>query len=54
MTHESPVTLKKNLLSTISDMQSASHLFVKQNLTAGLIRNFSRERLKVSNLLMGS
>lgn len=30
MTHESPVTLKKNLLSTISDMQSASHLFVKQ------------------------
>ena len=42
MTHESPVTLKKNLLSTISDMQSASHLFVKQ---PG--KDFSRER-KVS------
>ena len=42
MTHESPVTLKKNLLSTISDMQSASHLFVKQ---PG--KDFSREH-KVS------
>lgn len=42
MTHESPVTLKKNLLSTISDMQSASHLFVKQQ-----GKDFSRER-KVS------
>lgn len=42
MTHESPVTLKKNLLSIISDMQSASHLFVKQ---PG--KDFSRKR-KVS------
>lgn len=30
MMHESPVALKKNLLSIISDMQSLSHLFVKQ------------------------
>ena len=30
MIHESPVTLKKNLLSIISDMQSRSHLFMKQ------------------------
>lgn len=42
MAHKSPVTLKKNLLSIISDMQSASHLFVKQ---PG--KDFSRKR-KVS------
>lgn len=30
MTYESPVALKKTLLSIISDMQSAAHLFVKQ------------------------
>ena len=29
MAHESPATLKKNLPSILSDMQSASHLFVK-------------------------
>lgn len=39
MIHESPVTLKKNLLSIISDMQSAPHLFVKQ---PG--KDFSRKR----------
>ncbi|WP_287450176.1 hypothetical protein [Sellimonas sp.] len=42
MIHESPVTLKKNLLSIISDMQSRSQLFVKQ---PG--KDFSRNR-KVS------
>ena len=42
MIHESPATLKQNLLSIISDMQSASHLFVKQ---PG--KDFSRKR-KVS------
>lgn len=30
MIYESPVALKKNLLSIISDMQSVSYLFVKQ------------------------
>lgn len=42
MIHESPVTLKHNLLSIISDMQSVSHLFVKQP-----EKDFSRKR-KVS------
>lgn len=39
MIHESPVTLKKNLLSIIADMQSAAQLFVKQP-----EKDFSRKR----------
>ncbi len=30
MAHKSPATLKKNLPSILSDMQTASHSFVKQ------------------------
>lgn len=39
MMHESPVTLKKNLLSIIADMQSVAQLFVKQP-----EKDFSRKR----------
>uniref|UniRef100_UPI004057B7BE hypothetical protein n=1 Tax=Acetatifactor sp. TaxID=1872090 RepID=UPI004057B7BE len=39
MTHESPAALKNKLFSIISEMQSVSHLFVKQP-----EKDFSRSR----------